>query len=173
MSKPRVYTVTIDVDKRQALKAALERMRKTAVYVGIPADSEQDKRSDDSPITNSQLGYIHEYGSPAANIPARPFLRPGVQKAEATLRKSLKRAATYALAGDEAGFSAQMDTVAGKAETAVFDYMTTGDFEPLAPSTLRKRQAKNKKVGSSDMRVRPLVDTGNLRNSIKGLVVEE
>lgn len=173
MSKPRVYTVTIDVDKRKALKAALERMRKTAVYVGIPADSEQEKRPDNAPITNSQLGYIHEYGSPAANIPARPFLRPGVQKVEGSLRKTMKRAATAALAEDEAGFEREMETVALKAETSVKDYMTSGEFEPLAPSTIKKRKSKIKKLGSEDMTIKPLIDTGSLRNSIAGVVVEE
>lgn len=173
MSKPRVYTVTIDVDKRKALKDALDRMRKTAVYVGIPADSEQDKRPDKAPITNAQLGYIHEYGSPSANIPARPFLRPGIQKAEGSLRKTMKRAATAVLAENEAGFQREMETVALKAETAVKDYMNSGEFEPLAPSTIKKRKSKIEKLGSEDMTIKPLIDTGNLQNSIAGLVVEE
>lgn len=166
MSKPRVYTVTIDVDKRKALKDALDRMRKTAVYVGIPADSEQDKRPDKAPITNAQLGYIHEYG-------ARPFLRPGIQKAEGSLRKTMKRAATAVLAENEAGFQREMETVALKAETAVKDYMNSGEFEPLAPSTIKKRKSKIEKLGSEDMTIKPLIDTGNLQNSIAGLVVEE
>lgn len=173
MSKHRVYTVTISVNKREALKAALKRMKRTAVYVGIPADSEQDKRPDKAPITNARLGYIHEFGSPAANIPARPFLRPGVQKAERNLRKTMKRAASAVLAEDEAGFQREMETVALKAETAVKDYMTSGEFAPLAPSTIKRRESKIKKIGSEDMTIKPLIDTGNLRNAISGLVVEE
>lgn len=173
MKKPQVFAVEVAVDRRAAIKGALERLAKTAVYVGIPTESKGDKRPDGEPITNSELGYIHEFGSPAAHIPARPFLRPGVQKAEGWLRRSMRNAAACALTEDEDGFERQLETVALKAETAVKDYMTSASFESLATSTVKRREAKIKKLGSSDMTIKPLIDTGNLRNAIVGVVVKE
>lgn len=172
MSKALVYRVNINVDKRRALQKALDRMKRTAIYVGIPADGDGDKR-DDAPITNSELGYIHEYGSPAANIPARPFLKPGVQSAERTLKQRMRKAAEAAMSDDEDGFSDQMEKASLEAATAVQEYMRDGEFVELADSTVRERIRKIKKVGSTDMTIKPLIDTGSLRQAIKGVVVEE
>lgn len=59
------------------------------VLIGIPEDYELNLRSD-SNLNNSEIGYIHEYGSPATNLPERPFLEPGVEKANTENIKILK-----------------------------------------------------------------------------------
>jgi hypothetical protein len=63
-------------DHLPELLANIEQLTKSELFVGIPEDSLRD-----TDITNSALGYIHEFGSPANNIPARPFLYPGIEKA--------------------------------------------------------------------------------------------
>jgi hypothetical protein len=54
---------------------AISQLSNKDVLVGIP-DSAPERT--DTPITNAQIGYVMETGSPAHNVPARPFLVPGV-----------------------------------------------------------------------------------------------
>lgn len=171
--KPLIFEISIQVDKNEMLQKAFDRMKRTAIYVGIPSGADDDKRDDGEPITNSELGYIHEFGSPSANIPARPFLKPGVQSNEGTLRKRMRKAAVEAMRGNEDAFSEQMERAALGAAVAVQEYMREGEFAPLAPSTVRQRIRKIKKLGSTDMTIKPLIDTGSLRQAITGVVVEE
>jgi hypothetical protein len=35
----------------------------------------------DSDLSNAQIAYLNEHGSPARNVPARPFVGPGVKEA--------------------------------------------------------------------------------------------
>ena len=99
------------------------------------------------PITIAQLGFIHEFGSPAANIPARPFLVPGVESVKDKIGADLGKAAKAALKGDESGFDAQMKKTSIDAAEAVKSYMKSGDFAPRAPATIKTRQKKIKAVG--------------------------
>lgn len=132
------------------------------VYVGIP--SEKTKRKDGK-ITNAEIGYINEFGSPKQGIPARPFLNPAI-------RNNSKRIAALL----EPDISAPANDAhlirAGEfASAKVKAYITnqTG-FVPLAQATInaRKRKRKNGRAGT-----KALIDTGQLRQSIHYLVIKE
>lgn len=82
------------------LNQALQRLAKTAVYVGIAAGSKGDTRNDGAP-SNHLLGFVHENGSPANNIPPRPFLVPGLEANREMIVDGLKGAMDCALKGDE------------------------------------------------------------------------
>ena len=71
-------TVTVTRDIAGKVLANIRAVPQKKLLVGIPA--EENARGGE--IGNASLGFIHEYGSPARNIPARPFLIPGVQDAE-------------------------------------------------------------------------------------------
>ena len=58
--------VTTD-NMARVMKSVNELVRQD-VLVGIPAGPE---RTEGEPITNAELGYLFEYGSPATNMPAR------------------------------------------------------------------------------------------------------
>ena len=79
------------------------------VMVGIPEDT--TTRDDKSGITNAALGYIHTYGAPSRNIPARPFLVPGVEAEKDKITDILKGATLKALdmPGDKRGRGATAD----------------------------------------------------------------
>jgi hypothetical protein len=62
--------------KSDYLAKALNALGSKELVIGIPA--EKNERSGDSPIGNAAIGYIHEFGSAAQNIPARPHLREGI-----------------------------------------------------------------------------------------------
>ena len=76
--------VKITIDKVEDVLRAVKTLTRQQILVGVP--SENAERQDDpgakpSPINNAQLAYVQEFGSPAQNIPARPFLIPGVEDA--------------------------------------------------------------------------------------------
>lgn len=154
----------------EEVKQAIKRIKGAAVFVGIASGSGGDSRRDGGPA-NHELGFIHEFGSPAANIPARPFLRPGVREAAANFTPKLKAAMKAALHGDGIAMERLLEQAGSIASSAVEMEISTGDFAPLKPATLRNRNrsrlTKSKRENElSGENVRPLINTGSLRNSI-------
>lgn len=106
-------------------------------------------------VNNASLAYIHEYGSPANNIPARPFLGPGVERSVDQIGAVLIRGAQQFLTGDRGAVHRSLNQAGVVAQGAVQQYMVSGTFAPLQPATIRRK-------GSS----RPLIDTGQLRQAV-------
>jgi len=149
---------------RNALKA-LESLNKSRVLIGIP--SEENNREDGEPIGNAQLGYIQENGSPARNIPARPFLVPGVAKAETDCANILGKYAKVAFK-DPKAIEKGLTAAGILAVNSVKATIKSGEgFAPLAPSTLAARR----RAGFSG--TKPLIRTGQLLNSINFVVREK
>lgn len=166
---------------------------KKDVLVGIPSDGGSgdhgpqpgsNLRSDHhvhgagailSDILNAQLGYIHENGAPEANIPARPFLIPGIRNAQARVVTYLKAAAASGLRGDLGLMTRELHGAGLVAMNAVQAKLRSGPFEPLKASTIRRRRVRS--AGSSYRRkattaadVRPLIDTAQMLKSITYVV---
>lgn len=145
-----------------ALLKAMSALVKSEVLVGVPAESTE--RADGEPINNATLGYIHETGAPAAGIPARPFLIPGVAAVEDKVADQLGKGAQAALKGDQRGVDQRLHAAGLVAETSVKNTINAGIDPALADSTIAARQARGR-TGTT-----PLVDTGKLRNSITHVV---
>lgn len=160
-------TVTVTTSLVKQFKETMEALIKKNVYVGIP---EANNRREDSPITNAALGYINEFGSPAQKIPARPFLEPGVEEAKPDIIKILGNAAiTTQTSADD------VDVALNKAgqktrDTVKRRIQQSTDIEPLSPVTMhiRATRKKNKRTGV----MKPLIDTGQMLNSITYVVKE-
>lgn len=164
-------------DSSDQLNAALKKLAKSSVYVGIATGSKGDKRDDGAP-DNSLLGFVHENGSPANGIPPRPFLVPAIEQSKEAIVSSLKRSMKAALEGDAEESSAELERLALKSAAIVKDYMQTADFVPLKPSTIANRNRSrltqsSRKNELSGGNIQPLINTGQLRNAIDGYVVEE
>lgn len=142
--------------------ASLKRLAATDVLVGIPAQSPE--RGDGEPINNATLGYIHENGAPAAGIPARPFLVPGVSAAGAPMALQLKKAAQAALVGNPRVVDQRLHAAGLVAEASVKNTINAGVEPALADSTIAARERRGR-TGTV-----PLIDTGKLRNSITHVV---
>lgn len=167
---------------------AIQKLAGQEVLVGIPAtEAERNDDEPGAPLNNAQLGYIHEYGSPKANIPARPFLEPGVEEQRASITSHLQTAAKAALNGQGEKVELSLNAAGLIASTGARHKLNSGEFSPLAPSTIRNRhKGRNTKsmrasekryleliaAGSSpeqaqdEAGIQPLVNTGQLRNSI-------
>ena len=152
------------------------------VLVGVP--SEEATRNDSKEITNAFLAYIHDNGSPARNIPARPFMRPGIAAAKSDVIRAMRQGADKVLSG-EAGAGSQALHKAGLiAQLKIRATINDGIPPPLADGTLkgRIRSRRGVKGASAELASRkagnaaslglakPLVKTGQLRNSINYVV---
>ena len=129
-------------DNVKNLLGIMDSMAKKMVYVGIPGEA-TDRGE---PINNATLGYIQENGSPAANIPARPHLVPGVQDALPAVTQILQVAAEKALTPAKsnkpaASYEQRLERAGFEAVKRVKRRITSQEgFEALAESTLAARE---------------------------------
>lgn len=152
-------------DKTAQVLKGLVSIEKFDVLVGIPAEKTPRSNEDKGNLNNAQLGYIHENGAPEANIPARPFLMPGVRESTPKFMPHMKKAALAASEGDRAKTEKHLNAAGLIATNAVRRRINQGTgFAPLAASTIAAR----KRRGRSG--IKPLIDTAQLRNSITYVV---
>lgn len=162
------------------------------VVVGFPdftgereaaADDAGDQKKD---LTNPQLAYIHDNGAPEANIPARPFMEPGIEAVQPELERKLSATMRAVLKGG--GMDKVKQGLAQVGLTAALSIRNTineGIPPPLSDYTLRQRMNNGRKNGGgarkgaqlelvnrkygmepSTQLAKPLVDTGQLRNAV-------
>lgn len=129
------------------------------VLVGIPAGEQRD----DGP-TNAEIGYQNEFGSPANNIPARPHLIPGVAAVQDRAVARLTQAASAAATGRMSDAERHLHAAGLIAQSSVRRTLTTAAYRPLSERTLAERRARGR-TGT-----KPLIDTGQYRNSITYVV---
>ena len=140
--------------------AAIEELTSKQVLVGIP----HGETRSDAGMTNAQIGYIQETGSPAMNLPSRAFLAPGVEDCQELTGAQLGKAVDEALKGNSEGVDRCLKRAGMIAQNSVRAKINSGDFEPLSEATLRARRRKGR------TRTKPLIDTVQLRNSITYIV---
>lgn len=155
-------------DRVGKIQAALESLGKQRVLVGIPAENggRTPEPGSDEKINNAALGFIHENGSPAANIPARPFLMPGIRLAQEPIADLLESdiRSNLTTKGPRRNPTQTLHAVGILAQNAVKKRLTDGPHAPLHPYTIQKRKERGRKG------TKPLIDTGQLRNSITYVV---
>jgi hypothetical protein len=155
-------------DDVPALLKAISDLTGHQVLIGIPGDA-PDRTQTGVGIANATLGFIHEYGAPSANIPARPFLVPGVAESLPRVIELLRQGARRAIAvpPDPTAGMRTLHSAGITASNAVKRYILRGLSPPLAPATIYKRQ--HRKVARR-MGTKPLVDTGQLYRSVQYVI---
>ena len=150
------------------LKSIVEETTKTIsnkqylLEVGVISDK---KRKKDNGVTNAELMFIHENGSPMRNIPKRPVLSISIDYIErmGVLNKSLDKAIdVYFKSNKIEEFEKQLKILALKTENVAREiiYQNQGILASNSPSTIRKKGDNH-----------PLFDTGQLARSITGRIV--
>ena len=180
---PNLRVVKDSVDE---LRASLKMLAEKEVLVGFPEDtSARTDAETKTPvdITNAALGYIHDTGAPEQNIPARPFMIPGIMEARESLTRQLFTAARAVLRREGVGAVEEgFERLGLKAQFALRKKINEGIPPPLSEWTLRDR-ARRGRVGAmwelawrqagapaSTELAKPLIDTGQLRNAINYVV---
>lgn len=170
-----VTGVSVVLDRVAHTLEGLRVLAATRVMVGIPSDKAGRREGE---ITNAALGYIHENGEPAAHIPARPHLIPGVTAVQqSSTIPGLRLAMQYAIEGRPEAVERQLHCVGLRASMSVKAVLNAGVPPPLADSTLRARARRGRRgaqrelrnrasgLGASTQHAKPLIDTAQLRNA--------
>ena len=144
----------IRTEHNGGLKGFLERFKqigKPKVYIGVPTSK---NGMHEGGINMATLLALHVLGAPSRGIPQRDPLRPpliaNAQRYSDLLALGLKNA--LANGTDQKLVYEKIGIVAAN---EVKDYFITGNFKALSEKTIKAK-------GSSE----PLIDTGELRNSI-------
>ncbi|MED6004935.1 MULTISPECIES: hypothetical protein [Enterobacteriaceae] len=131
----------------------IQRMKdlgKPKVLVGVPSS----KNARQGASNNATIAAVHELGAPSKNIPARPFLVPVVQGNSEKYISLMAQGFRNALR-DQEKIKQVYEKIGLVISNDVKAYIVSGNFVPLKQSTIDAK-------GSS----KPLIDTGELRNSI-------
>lgn len=147
------------IDRTHKIAEALKALTKSNVYVGIPAAKTERSDDEGSTINNAVIGYVQENGNPALNIPARPFLIPGVNDAKDKVASIFRKAGKNALEGNLNDVNRGLNAAGLVATAAVKARITSGIPPELKEGTLAARRAKGRS-GTT-----PLIDTGQLLNA--------
>lgn len=150
--------VKISVDTMASIIKAINELGAKDVLIGIP-EGNTDRKTGDS-ATNAVIGYVQEFGSPANNIPARPFLIPGVQDIQKPAADRLKVAAQRALSGDLSTAEKQLHAAGLMGQNSARAKINSNIQPKLSDRTLAARRARGV------TRENTLIDTGQLRNSL-------
>ncbi len=149
-----------DTKTWEAIKANIESVGVGShVKVGVLASRGGDAEHGDDGITLIELAAIHEFGSPAANIPERSFIRRTFNASSAELRVMQTKLAAAVLRGMPVPKAL---SILGAWAANAIKRTITGDHipPPLKPATIARK--------GSD---RPLVDSGRLLGAISFEVV--
>jgi hypothetical protein len=148
------------------IEKAILKLTKSEVLIGIPdsGSARQPDPGEPAPPSNAVIGYIQEFGAPERNIPARPFLVPGVESITPKAAELLRKAGRAALFGDSGAVETALNQIGLIGQSAVQQKITDGPFAPLSERTLKARKAR-KRTGE-----KPLIDTGQLRRSVTYIV---
>lgn len=149
------FGITKTADNFAALELGIRGLLKQEVMVGVPENKSHREGGGD----NALLAYVHDQGSPSQNIPARPFLIPGIRSVSPQITERLKKLADRAFSGNVSGLEDGMRAIGMLAVKAVQTRILEGPFAPLAKSTIARRLRMNRGTA-------PLNVSGQLRQAI-------
>jgi len=151
--------------KTGAIHELEKRLKNGGVKVGIiKAKGKVVYEGTDASV--AYIGSIHEFGHEESNIPERSFIRSTIQDQQENLKKLL---AIQAIRIIEDGISVTkaLNTLGAFTAGKIKKKFTNNDWKELEDST-KKSKVVNGKSGNT-----PLINTGQLRNSIHWEVVSD
>jgi hypothetical protein len=145
---------------RELRRKVIEMSAGSRVKVGVLAEAGGDKEHGDDGITLIELAAIHEYGSPAAGIPERSFIRRTFSEKHEELAK-MQEKLVGAIVEGKMDVRRALEILGQWGAAEIKKTVKSGPHipPPLEPSTVRRK--------GSD---RPLVDTGLMINSVTHVV---
>jgi len=154
--------ITEDTEKLEDRLQCLRYLATHTVEVGLTSSASGRSRT---------LLAIHEHGSPAMHIPARPVVKPALNQASvrAEMGQAMMNACASALDGDQDGVTAALERSGQAGVDGIHAYIDAGIPPPNAPVTLTGGWIRNP-VSGKPVKVKgksgttPLVDTGQLYN---------
>ena len=137
---------------------ALPSRASVEITVGVHADDAGNTHAGGEGLTVGDIGSIHEFGAPAANIPQRSFVRAWFDERQDFIASTLRTQFQAVIAGKRP-IEQATERVALAFEGDVKQRILSNIPPPLKPATIKRK-------GSS----LALVDTGQLRAAIRAVV---
>lgn len=133
-----------------------EELAKSVIAIGFPDDVMHLKAK----MSMAELATIHEFGSSDGRIPARPTLRTFLKVDERKINQHLINAAKRVARGRD--YMNELERVALWAQGSAQTVMVNINEPPNTAATIKAKGSSN-----------PLIDTGNLRQSLTGQVQDK
>ena len=148
--------ITQDNSGSEALEKLADQIKKSKIEVGF---FESAIYPDGTPV--AYVAAIQEFGSPAGNIPSRPFFRNAISQNDGW--KQLATKAMSAVVEGRMELNQALNQMGLKMSADVKDSITDGSYEALKQSTLDARQSRKRTQGVAS---KPLIDTGQMLQSV-------
>lgn len=151
--------ISVKADTVRQFVRALKELEDLETLVGVP--EEHDAR-DGSPASNALIAYVQNFGCPAKNIPARPFMEPGIKDKEEEIVNELHRAGEAVF--DGVSPKQGLQRVGLIAQQGIQNKIASNIPPKLKKSTIKARRRRGR-TGTMTLQ-----DTGQLRNAITYVV---
>ena len=123
---------------------------------------------------------IHEHGTPAMHIPARPVVKPALAQpsVKAAMSAAMRKACDAANAGDLSGTTSALEDSGKAGVEGIHAYIDHGIPPPNSPITLSGGWMRNP-ISKKPVKVKgksgttPLIDTGQLYNDFDYEITEK
>ncbi len=155
--------VSVERKKWDELLAHAHKLEHAHVKVGVLVQSGGEERHEDGDLTLIEIAAIHEFGSEEAGIPERSFIRRTFDQRVRTDLIQLQTALAREVVTKGMDPEKALSILGSWGSNEVKNTITEDDIPPPL------KQATIDAKGSS----KPLVDTGQLKNSISYQVVNE
>jgi len=151
----------------EKLKAYLaELSKKVTKSAEVRAGFIKNTKHSDSDLTYPELASVHEFGAPSRNIPPRPFMRPTVADGKDIWGDQLAYLLKANDFDSETSLAAMGEIIAGQ----IKEHIQSVTSPPLKKATIIARTKGMKKGKVSPTIAKPLIDTGELLNSVSSEV---
>jgi hypothetical protein len=144
-------TVTANFSAAKQLIEQMKSLKEKAVYVGFPAEFDEKVKGSEN-FNLVSLAAVLEFGN--EHIPARPVLRQ-------TLEENHEKYTTLFIQWFDQGVPAAQiyERLAVMAQGDVQMNIVKGEWVANAKSTIKRKKSS-----------KPLIDTGKMRQSVRGIV---
>ncbi|WP_233119260.1 hypothetical protein [Aggregatibacter actinomycetemcomitans] len=144
-------TVTANFSAAKQLIEQMKSLKEKAVYVGFPAEFDEKVKGSEN-FNLASLAAVLEFGN--EHIPARPFLRQTLEENQE------KYTALFIQWFDQGVPAAQIyERLSVMAQGDVQMNIVKGEWVANAKSTIKRKKSS-----------KPLIDTGKMRQSVRGIV---
>ena len=160
MARARFKSSTKEIDHGyKAMRRVIKQIQRDKPYVKVGVQADAGEHSEGTPMT--LVASVHEFGAPSKNIPERSFIRSTMDEKRRFLR-GLTQDEIFKIIRLKTHFRSSLDRIGLVISTLIKKKITDLRKPPLKPATIRRKGSSN-----------PLVDTGQMRASIRHVVVEK
>lgn len=127
------------------------------IQIGVFSTKTKRKTTYNVGITNAELMFIHENGSPLHHLPARPVLKMTIKYGNTLIKSVMQKALKAYFDVGEQGLEKELNKMCIRMENYAREiiYSNDGRLAPNAPSVAARKKGNH-----------PLFDTGQLARSI-------